>query len=81
VLKLDLSNAFLGINNRDLQTFKVDLTNTQKIMESPAGAEVSEDCVRALWRPGAELVSFAFIRSMGKFTCHYVVCRSRRGTF
>ena len=30
----------LGINNRDLQTFKVDLQNNQRIMGSAAGKEV-----------------------------------------
>lgn len=40
VLKLDLSGCMLGINNRDLQTFKVDLHNTKSIMESDAGKEV-----------------------------------------
>ena len=30
----------LGINNRDLQTFKVDLENTETIMSSSAGKEV-----------------------------------------
>lgn len=43
VLKLDLNpaNVMLGINNRDLQTFKVDLQNNQRIMDSSAGQEVS----------------------------------------
>ena len=42
MLKLDLSpeNVMLGINNRDLQTFKVDLQNNQRIMDSAAGKEV-----------------------------------------
>ena len=42
MLKLDLSpeNVMLGINNRDLQTFKVDLQNNQRIMDSSAGQEV-----------------------------------------
>jgi indole-3-glycerol phosphate synthase len=43
VLKLDMdsSKVMLGINNRDLQTFKVDLDNNRVIMESDAGKEVS----------------------------------------
>ena len=32
----------LGINNRDLGTFKVDLANTEEIMASAAGKEVLE---------------------------------------
>ena len=32
-------NCMLGINNRDLQSFKVDLKNTDSIMGSPAGQE------------------------------------------
>jgi indole-3-glycerol phosphate synthase len=41
VLKLpSLEGCMLGINNRDLQTFKVDLGNTKMIMESEAGKEV-----------------------------------------
>ena len=41
-LELDPSCVMLGINNRDLQTFKVDLQNNQRIMDSPAGQEVSK---------------------------------------
>ncbi len=36
----DLENHILGINNRDLGTFKVDLNNTKTIMESEAGKKV-----------------------------------------
>ena len=43
VLKIqDLDGCMLGINNRDLQTFKVDLANTETIMSSEAGKEVLE---------------------------------------
>ena len=35
-----LEGCFLGINNRDLQTFKVDLAHTAAIMESAAGQQV-----------------------------------------
>ncbi len=43
VLKLpSLEGCMLGINNRDLQTFKVDLANTEEIMASAAGKEVLE---------------------------------------
>ncbi|KAG1660782.1 hypothetical protein FOA52_011323 [Chlamydomonas sp. UWO 241] len=37
----DIENSILGINNRDLGTFKVDLANTKLIMESDAGKEVA----------------------------------------
>ena len=41
VLALDnLDGAFLGINNRDLGTFHVDLKNTGALMDSDAGAQV-----------------------------------------
>ena len=39
-LDMDSGSVMLGINNRDLQTFKVDLQNNQRIMDSPAGQEV-----------------------------------------
>lgn len=43
VLSLDsLDGAFLGINNRDLGTFEVELGNTGALMASPAGARVKE---------------------------------------
>lgn len=41
VLKLDLSGAMLGINNRDLGTFKVDLKVTDEIMASAPGREAA----------------------------------------
>lgn len=37
-----IERHILGINNRDLGTFEVDLLNTKRIMESPAGREVLE---------------------------------------
>ena len=39
VLRLDLANAMLGINNRNLGDFTVDLGNTRAIMSSSAGQE------------------------------------------
>ncbi len=43
MLRLDLNPELLmlGINNRDLQTFVVDIQNNQRIMDSTAGQEVS----------------------------------------
>ena len=40
VLQLVLEGTMLGINNRDLQTFTVDLDNSKIILSSPAGQEV-----------------------------------------
>lgn len=41
ILKLSCldKNCMLGINNRDLQTFKVDLANNKVIMDSAAGQQ------------------------------------------
>ena len=41
VLQLKLDGCMLGINNRDLGTFKVDLHNNKDIMDSAAGQQVS----------------------------------------
>jgi len=41
---LDPSAVLLGINNRDLQTFKVSLDNTAAIMGSEAGQQVRALC-------------------------------------
>ncbi|CAL5224821.1 g7571 [Coccomyxa viridis] len=41
-LELDPERVMLGINNRDLQTFEVDLQNNQRIMDSSAGKEVQK---------------------------------------
>eukprot|EP01025_Chloroclados_australasicus_P011826 TRINITY_DN1527_c1_g1_i1.p2 TRINITY_DN1527_c1_g1~~TRINITY_DN1527_c1_g1_i1.p2 ORF type:complete len:374 (-),score=50.05 TRINITY_DN1527_c1_g1_i1:142-1158(-) len=37
-----VEEQILGINNRDLGTFEVDLNLTKRIMDSPAGQEVTE---------------------------------------
>lgn len=42
VLELNLDGCMLGINNRDLGTFEVDLNNNKVIMDSPAGQQVSQ---------------------------------------
>lgn len=49
VLQLKLDGCMLGINNRDLGTFKVDLHNNKVIMDSPAGQQVphSSPCLTA----------------------------------
>jgi indole-3-glycerol phosphate synthase len=41
ILKLDIldKDCMLGINNRDLETFVVDLNNNKVIMDSKAGQE------------------------------------------
>ena len=40
VLQLKLDGCMLGINNRDLSTFKVDLRNNKLIMDSAPGQQV-----------------------------------------
>ncbi|PSC67663.1 indole-3-glycerol phosphate chloroplastic-like [Micractinium conductrix] len=67
VLALDkLEGCMLGINNRDLQTFKVDLANTKEIMESPAGKQVLE---RGLVMAGESAIftpdDVAFVQAAG----------------
>ena len=46
VLQLKLDGCMLGINNRDLGTFKVDLHNNKVIMDSPAGQQVPHSSPR-----------------------------------
>ncbi|PRW39057.1 indole-3-glycerol phosphate synthase [Chlorella sorokiniana] len=67
MLRLDsLEGCMLGINNRDLQTFKVDLDNTKQIMESPAGQQVLQ---RGLIMAGESGIftpaDVAFVQSAG----------------
>ena len=46
VLRVDgIEKQMIGINNRDLTTFKVDLNTTKQILESEAGQQVAE----SLW--------------------------------
>ena len=50
----DIEKHILGINNRDLQTFKVDLANTKDIMESAAGKQVKGSRKRRVLLSGWE---------------------------
>ena len=45
-LELDPAKTMLGINNRDLGTFRVDISNNQRIMDSAAGQQVRMQCSR-----------------------------------
>ena len=44
VLQLKLDGCMLGINNRDLGTFQVDLNNNKLIMQSAPGQQVCCSC-------------------------------------
>lgn len=47
-----LEGCILGINNRDLQSFKVDLANTKMLLESPVGRKVLEQGVLVVGESG-----------------------------
>ena len=68
VLKLDMesSQVMLGINNRDLQTFKVDIENNRRIMESSAGQQVRHlpDTTRMLIAAREGFFSFQVLRPL-----------------
>lgn len=58
--------CLLGINNRDLGTFKVDLANTQNIMESPAGIEAQARGIPVVGESGIFVpADVAFVQAAG----------------
>lgn len=67
VLQLKLDGCMLGINNRDLGTFQVDLHNNKAIMESPAGQQVPHSSPRLA-------ASGMYVRTEG--LAHWLLCGS-----
>ncbi len=67
-LELDPERVMLGINNRDLQTFEVDLQNNQRIMDSSAGKEVRM-IPDTVWTTTAVISTY---RALGR--CQAVTC-------
>eukprot|EP00775_Hariotina_reticulata_P005224 gene5225-5461_t len=67
VLQLDgLQHHLLGINNRDLGTFKVDLAITKQIMESPAGLQVKQQGILMVGESGIFTpADVAFVQAAG----------------
>ncbi len=53
-LDLDPGAVMLGINNRDLGTFKVDITNNQRIMDSAPGQQARARRIPAQPKHGAQ---------------------------
>ena len=63
VLQLKLDGCMLGINNRDLATFKVDLHNNKVIMDSPAGQQVPNPspCFACIYVQRVWLIGFSVV--------------------
>lgn len=79
ILKLEVltDSCMLGINNRDLQTFEVNLNNNKVIMESAAGKEaVSRGLIFAgesgIYTP--EDVQFVKVRTCLAKLSTYITC-------
>lgn len=67
MLRLEnLDGCMLGINNRDLQTFEIDLANTKLVMESPAGQQVLQQGLIVAGESGIFTpADVAFVQSAG----------------
>ena len=90
VLKLKLEGCMLGINNRDLGTFKVDLQNNKVIMDSAPGQQVQhqsscfhclQDCASALTAALMHgVLAIKMLRTKVLFLACLVIIRAVRKT-